>query len=128
MYRMLFYDHKNKMLLIACFVLLAVIADTHGEPFGGYYGSSLNVNGYQRDHGGEILSPKCPRLCTCTGHTVDCSHRGLSSVPRKIPLETERLWVKFFNIFLRKFCHLSTVISHSLMIYVYCHFCDIKFA
>lgn len=94
MYRMLFYDHNNnntnkKMLLVACFLLLAVIADT--QAFGGHYGSSLNVNGYQRDHGGEILSPKCPRLCTCTGHTVDCSHRGLSSVPRKIPLETERL-------------------------------------
>lgn len=92
---MLFYNHDNninnrKMLLIAS--LLLVIAATQGEPFGGsYYGSSLNVNGYQRDHGGEILSPKCPRLCTCTGHTVDCSHRGLSSVPRKIPLETERM-------------------------------------
>lgn len=93
MYRMLFYNHYNiskKMLLIAS-VLLVIVAATQGEPFSGYYGSSLNVNGYQRDHGGEIFTPKCPRLCTCTGHTVDCSHRGLSTVPRKIPLETERL-------------------------------------
>lgn len=82
------------MLLIANVLLMIAVALTtvKGEPFGGYYGSSLNVNGGSgSNNGGDILTPKCPRLCTCTGHTVDCSHRGLSSVPRKIPLETERL-------------------------------------
>lgn len=83
------------MLLIATVLLLitAAVPITNGEPFSGYFGSSLNVNGgtHGTTHGGDVLTPKCPRLCTCTGHTVDCSHRGLSSVPRKIPLDTERL-------------------------------------
>lgn len=80
------------MLLIATVLLLitAAVPLTNAEPFGGYFGSSLNVNGGNAN-GGDVLTPKCPRLCTCTGHTVDCSHRGLSSVPRKIPLDTERL-------------------------------------
>lgn len=83
------------MLLIATIFLITTII-ARAEPFGGYYGSSLNVNGGGSGSIGssstsDTLSPKCPRLCTCNGHTVDCSHRGLSSVPRKIPLETERL-------------------------------------
>lgn len=82
------------MLLIATLLLITTIV-ARAEPFGGYYGSSLNVNGggsgNSASSNSDTLSPKCPRLCTCTGHTVDCSHRGLSSVPRKIPLETERL-------------------------------------
>lgn len=94
MYRLLFYN-DNKMLLIVASVLLLIattVPITHGEPFSGFYGSSLNVNGGSSNSGsGDVLTPKCPRLCTCTGHTVDCSHRGLSSVPRKIPLDTERL-------------------------------------
>lgn len=34
---------------------------------------------------------KCPQECTCIGQTVDCSHRDLQEVPRKIPLDTKRL-------------------------------------
>lgn len=41
--------------------------------------------------GTNAIDQKCPRLCTCTGQTIDCSHRGLQQVPRKIPLDTERL-------------------------------------
>lgn len=43
---------------------------------------------------------RCPRVCNCIGATVDCSRRGLTAVPRNIPLDTERLWVlfKFFNL------------------------------
>ncbi|XP_070490339.1 protein slit isoform X1 [Chironomus tepperi] len=100
MYRMLFYNH-NKMLLIATILLITTIIAS-AEPFGGYYGSSLNVNGggsgSTASSNSDTLSPKCPRLCTCNGHTVDCSHRGLSSVPRKIPLETERLDLQGNNI------------------------------
>lgn len=92
MHRLLFHNH-NKMLMIASVLLLiaSAVPLSNGEPFTGYFGSSLNVNGGSSGIGGDILTPKCPRLCTCTGHTVDCSHRGLSSVPRKIPLDTERL-------------------------------------
>ncbi|GAB0095466.1 Leucine-rich repeat domain superfamily [Sergentomyia squamirostris] len=39
----------------------------------------------------DIGSNKCPRPCTCTGDTVDCSHRGLGQIPRRIPIDTERL-------------------------------------
>lgn len=34
---------------------------------------------------------RCPRMCSCTGPTVDCSHRGLVQVPRRIPADTEKL-------------------------------------
>lgn len=34
---------------------------------------------------------RCPKMCTCIGTAVDCSRRGLTTVPRNIPLETERL-------------------------------------
>ncbi|KAF7280630.1 hypothetical protein GWI33_005599 [Rhynchophorus ferrugineus] len=34
---------------------------------------------------------KCPKACICSDFTVDCSHRGLSAVPRGIPMDTERL-------------------------------------
>lgn len=37
------------------------------------------------------IDQKCPRVCTCTGQTVDCSHRDLQQVPRRIPLDAERL-------------------------------------
>lgn len=33
----------------------------------------------------------CPLECDCQGLTVDCSHRGLSYVPRTFPLEVRRL-------------------------------------
>lgn len=81
-------------------IITLTIAVINGEPYGGgtsgYFGgfntnTHLNVNVNGGGGGGDTLSPKCPRLCTCTGHTVDCSHRGLTQVPRKIPLETERL-------------------------------------
>ena len=34
---------------------------------------------------------RCPRSCSCSGSTVDCSRRGLTQVPRNIPFNTERL-------------------------------------
>lgn len=40
--------------------------------------------------GGRLLS-RCPRGCSCSGTTTDCSHRGLTQVPKSIPLDTERL-------------------------------------
>ncbi|XP_050293925.1 protein slit isoform X3 [Anthonomus grandis grandis] len=43
-------------------------------------------------------STKCPRVCTCSGATVDCSHRSLTAVPRGIPSDTERLDLQGNNI------------------------------
>ncbi len=34
---------------------------------------------------------KCPKLCVCISLTVDCSNKGLVSVPRNIPANVERL-------------------------------------
>lgn len=34
---------------------------------------------------------RCPKVCACSGTTVDCSHRGLTQVPRNLPLDTEKL-------------------------------------
>lgn len=48
-------------------------------------GNTANI-GYNN-----IEQQKCPRVCTCTGQTVDCSHRDLQQVPRRIPLDAERL-------------------------------------
>ncbi|XP_057665439.1 protein slit isoform X2 [Diorhabda carinulata] len=42
--------------------------------------------------------PRCPRMCSCAGTTVDCSRRGLNAVPRNIPLDTERLDLQGNNI------------------------------
>ncbi|XP_039440093.1 protein slit isoform X3 [Culex pipiens pallens] len=60
-----------------------------GGGVGGLGGSSGGLNGEQQ---------RCPRLCSCTGQTVDCSHRGLTQVPRKIPLDTDRLDLQGNNI------------------------------
>ncbi|KAL0269211.1 UNVERIFIED_CONTAM: hypothetical protein PYX00_007017 [Menopon gallinae] len=34
---------------------------------------------------------KCPWACSCSGLTVDCSHRGLTQVPRNLPTNAEKL-------------------------------------
>lgn len=36
-------------------------------------------------------SVRCPKVCSCSGQSVDCSRRGLTQVPRRIPLDTEKL-------------------------------------
>nr|WOJ44297.1 variable lymphocyte receptor [Lethenteron reissneri] len=35
----------------------------------------------------------CPDACSCVGNAVDCSYRGLPSVPAEIPVNTEVLWL-----------------------------------
>ncbi|XP_046914205.2 slit guidance ligand [Dermatophagoides farinae] len=40
----------------------------------------------------------CPLECDCQGLTVDCSHRGLSYVPRTFPLEVRRLYLDGNNL------------------------------
>ncbi|XP_060527309.1 protein slit isoform X2 [Cylas formicarius] len=41
---------------------------------------------------------RCPRGCSCVSTTVDCSHRGLATVPRSIPHETEKLDLQGNNL------------------------------
>ncbi|CAG9818272.1 unnamed protein product [Phaedon cochleariae] len=41
-------------------------------------------------------SARCPRACVCAGAAVDCSRRGLVSVPRNVPTDTERLKLRHF--------------------------------
>lgn len=81
-------------------VILIVVCALHinGEPHesdSGRFGDASNVGIFI--HGGSVGGPvnaadlKCPRVCSCTGQTVDCSHRSLQQIPRRIPLDTERL-------------------------------------
>ncbi|XP_077864700.1 slit homolog 2 protein-like, partial [Saccoglossus kowalevskii] len=44
------------------------------------------------------LSKSCPEICNCYGSTVDCSSRGLMSVPPNIPKTTERLDLQGNNL------------------------------
>lgn len=85
-------------LLVLLTALLCLTAGpTAADPFGG---GNTNTNGGGGGVGihigggvnlglGELQ--RCPKVCTCTGQTVDCSNRGLAQVPRRIPLDTERL-------------------------------------
>lgn len=34
---------------------------------------------------------KCPWACSCIGLTVDCSKRGLTQVPRNLPVDADRV-------------------------------------
>ncbi|XP_061503108.1 protein slit isoform X1 [Anopheles gambiae] len=73
------------LMLLTVTVVLALVVPSNEEPYGGgggYFGAET----------------RCPRLCSCTGTTVDCSHRGLTQVPRKIPSETDRLDLQGNNI------------------------------
>lgn len=83
----------NKVVLTTL-VLELLLCVTQGEPFSGGGSTSISLGGGVGIHaggGGAGIESKCPRVCTCAGQTVDCSHRGLTQVPRKIPQETERL-------------------------------------
>ncbi|KXJ83887.1 hypothetical protein RP20_CCG027481 [Aedes albopictus] len=80
------------MLILAgaALLLLGLAGHCHCEPYGGGGGGGGgSIGGGHYGLNGEM---RCPRLCSCTGQTVDCSHRGLTQVPRKIPLDTDRLF------------------------------------
>ncbi len=69
-------------------LLLLCTRSAIGEPYGGGNGVGIHIGG--GNYGANEML-KCPRICTCSGQTVDCSHRELTQVPRRIPLDTERL-------------------------------------
>lgn len=48
-------------------------------------------------HGSGELT-KCPWACSCTGLSVDCSHRGLTQVPRNLPPDAERVDLQGNNL------------------------------
>lgn len=94
------------MLVAALLAICCLATIAAAEPFGGgnnnnggssSTSSSSNGGGGVGIHigGGINLGlgelQRCPKVCTCTGPTVDCSNRGLVQVPRRIPLDTERL-------------------------------------
>lgn len=87
-----FYVNKVALaILIHTLLLLSVIVES--EPFTGGGGSGGGSFGSSQIgiHVGGIMEQKCPRVCSCYDHAVNCSHRGLTQVPRKIPPDTERL-------------------------------------
>lgn len=93
----------NTISLTICLSAILFTCFTFAEPYAG--GSSSYSTGgvgifihgtnLGSSNGGLMSSAigdiKCPRVCSCSGTTVDCSHRGLQQVPRRIPLDTERL-------------------------------------
>ncbi|CAD7012401.1 unnamed protein product [Ceratitis capitata] len=75
-----------QLLLFACGGFLQVAV---AEPYGGSSSSvGIHIPGGSL---GVISESRCPRVCSCNGLTVDCSHRGLTQVPRKISADVERL-------------------------------------
>lgn len=88
-------------LLLLALALAATCSGTlvQAEPYAGGYGSSAIASGGLGSVGihipgggvGVITEARCPRVCTCSGLTVDCSHRGLTQVPRKLSADVERL-------------------------------------
>lgn len=58
--------------------------------FGGI-GIGNNNNGNSQSRISSSNDIKCPRICNCNGQTIDCSHRGLTQVPRKLPIDAERM-------------------------------------
>lgn len=81
--RWLLYRILLGYIVLPCYIL----AITSAEPFGG--GSvGIHIPGASL---GAISESRCPRVCSCNGLTVDCSHRGLTQVPRKISADVERL-------------------------------------
>ncbi|XP_049318108.1 uncharacterized protein LOC125780243 [Bactrocera dorsalis] len=81
------------LLLFACGDFLQVAT---AEPYGGSSSSvGIHIPGGSL---GVISESRCPRVCSCNGLTVDCSHRGLTQVPRKISADVERLDLQGNNI------------------------------
>lgn len=48
--------------------------------------------------GGPHELSKCPWACACIGLTVDCSKRGLTQVPRNLPVDAERVDLQGNNL------------------------------
>lgn len=74
-----------------CFIIGCAI-NINAEPYAGGLtenGVGIHIGGGVSIAGGDAV--RCPKVCTCSGSTVDCSHRGLTQVPRRIPTDTERL-------------------------------------
>lgn len=90
---------QYKMTRIVNFVRFFIIIGcainvNNAEPYAG--GLSENGVGIHIGVGGggsvgAETAIRCPKVCTCSGSTVDCSHRGLTQVPRRIPADAERL-------------------------------------
>ncbi|CAG0886312.1 unnamed protein product [Cyprideis torosa] len=60
----------------------------------------------------------CPPQCECVGRTVDCSYRGLRSVPEGIPNDAEKIELQGNNltaILVSDFRHLKKLRSLTLM-------------
>lgn len=85
--------------ILAITIVFCVVLHVSGEPLdsdgGRFADGSTNVgifiNGAGVGGAANVADLKCPRVCSCTAQTVDCSHRGLQQIPRRIPLDTERL-------------------------------------
>lgn len=77
------------MLLIVLFCGIYVNGNGIHMHNGGIH---VAANSAGIDIGGHTtIDSKCPRVCNCVGTTMDCSKRGLTQVPRRIPIDMERM-------------------------------------
>lgn len=80
---------KKAMIVVAA-LLLIVSAMASGNDVN----NAQRIGGhpiiFDGHHGSGELT-KCPWACSCTGLSVDCSHRGLTQVPRNLPPDAERV-------------------------------------
>lgn len=78
-----------KLVTVCLLGLLAAVCASGND-----IGSSPRIGGHPiilQGHGGVTELTKCPWACSCSGLTVDCSHRGLTQVPRNLPKDAERV-------------------------------------
>lgn len=59
----------------------------------------------------------CPSQCSCSGTAVDCHGQSLRSVPRNIPRNAERLWVRRNTLHLHNYNEQYFTIVITLCIY-----------
>ncbi|ALC41858.1 sli [Drosophila busckii] len=97
---------KSLILLPIQLLVVLLVVTVNADPYAGGFGSSAIASGGLGSVGihipgggvGVITEARCPRVCSCSGLTVDCSHRGLTQVPRKISADVERLDLQGNNL------------------------------
>lgn len=79
--------------MATCYVVVVLMAAAAA------YGSNDVIVTNTHVIGGVLAPPlhqmgslnQCPWACSCSGLTVDCSHRELTQVPRNLPTDAERV-------------------------------------
>ncbi|XP_065559990.1 protein slit-like isoform X2 [Artemia franciscana] len=76
--------HFSMWKLLAVFVLIALLLEVSGV--------------VQREFIADGVGVQCPKVCSCDGFTVDCSHKGLTDIPPNLPKNAERIDLEGNNV------------------------------